>query len=240
MLQSGLSRYYIQKFAEVSAIFVVIAISAYAFFDEPIVADILQNIIFICVGISFRKDKNLLIIIVVILFGRLLSQAFFYVDVSHDKVLAKGTIYLFVTYFCYYFRYDNLAKFSLSLIFCMVVAELYWLYVKYEESPEISYYAVILVENICVRHLILNRASFFGVWKNQLNVISIDWQLHNLFGLYILVTAAMVVEYFIRHMLNIQTILIYNIYSPTFYLINATILWIILNYALKKTALFQA
>jgi hypothetical protein len=240
MFQSKISRYYLQKLSELVVIAFVVAVTAYSFTNNASVADILYFMLLAGLGLYFREDKNLAIILFAVASTHGLGQIAFFIDFSPDSLFSKLVAYTLVLCSCYLLRCDKLAKFSLSLLFCILISEVYWWIIKYDDTPEIAYYAILLACNVVLRHLLLARSYSFNLWSRELKETSIDWVLYNLSGLSIIVVSAMTLEYIVRHMLNAQVVFVYYSYTNIMSLINAAILWVILNYALKKTALFKA
>jgi hypothetical protein len=157
-----------------------------------------------------------------------------------QTVVIKCSIYLSAGVIFYHLRSDKLAKFSFSLLLCMVAAELYWWSTDYDKTPLITYHTGILIENVVVRHFLLIRPDAFNFYSKNLRRVSIDRKLYNLTGLFTFTVAVLVIEYFLRHITNFQVLVVYNAYPYIMAAIYSAIIWVILNYALKKTALFQA
>jgi hypothetical protein len=219
-------------------VFIVLVVTLFPIIGSIYSVDIVQNILFISLALYFREDKNLLTLLVVILIGRLFFELTWLIESYHASL--GLTLYIFTGTVFFFLRHDKLAKFALTLLFCVVVAELYWWLTDYDEKPSLSFYLTVITGDLAVRHFILIRPDFFRKYSIKLQRVSIDWHLYHLFGLFVLAVAALVIEYFVRHILGIQTFVIYNVYPYIMTTINAVILWVILNYALKKTALFQA
>ena len=221
-------------------IVVAITVSFYAYIGSNFISDILYTLAFIGLGTLFRNDRNLLSLLIIITFNHTFPDIFYYFNNLRADVTIKSLIYIFSAYIFFKLRDDKLAKFALALLLCMVVAELYWLLTSYNQIPLITFSIVVVVASIVSRHLILQRVIIFKFWSKEIQRTPIDWNLYNLIGLATPINALFIIEYFFRHILSIQSLVIYNIYSPLIYLTNAAVLWVVLNYALKKTAIFQA
>ncbi len=239
-MKNGLTRYYFQKLSEVAVIAVAITVSFYSYLGTSLVSDTLYTLTLLSLGLHFRYDKNLLSILIIITFNHTFPDIVYYFDSLRANVVIKSLIYIFSAYTFFQLRYDKLAKFALALLLCMVAAELYWLLTAYDQTPLITFSIIVVAANIISRHLILQRVTAFKFWSKEIHKTPIDWSLYNLIGLAVPIVALFVIEYFFRHILNIQSAVIYNIYSPLINLTNAAVLWVLLNYALKKTFLFQA
>ena len=138
MLQSKISRYYIQKLAELILLLIVVTATAYSFFGIERVTDYIHTTIYICLAVYFRHDKNLLTILLIIGLSRLIPQLAIRFDLSQEYVVRKILFYSVSAYICYRLRVDKLAVFALVLIFCMVVAEFYWGFTQYDRAPWIA------------------------------------------------------------------------------------------------------
>lgn len=197
-------------------------------------------LVLIGLGLCFLKDKNFLSILIIILFNHTSPDIIYYIGSLQAHVIVKSLIYASSAYTFFKLRYDNLAKFAQALLSCIVIAEIYWWLTGYDRVPLIAYYVAGVVANIIARHLILKRSRIFNFWSQKIKQTPVDWHLYHLIGLAVPLIAVCVIEFFFRHILNIQSLIIYNIYSELMYLINTVVLWILLNYAMRKTALFQA
>ena len=238
-MQNKIAQYYLQKLAEFFLILIVLTLAIYLL-GNAYLTDILHTSIFILLGVYFRGDKNLVTILFIIAIARFLPQIARYFDFTQEQLLTKVGIYTLAFYVCFRLRNDLLAKFSILLLMCMVIAELYWWLIRYDSTPQISYYASFLINDLLVRHFLIARTYCFGRWSRGQKHLPIDIQLYHLYGVFILALTPHVIEYFFRHILNIQTLLIYNVHSYVAYFINVVVIWTVLNYALKKTTLFQA
>ena len=193
----------------------------------------------IVLGLSFRDDKNFLSILIIITFNYIFPLTVY--DLSlNANITIKLLIYSLSAYTFFKLRSDSLAKFSLALLSCMVIAELYWLSIDYDQAPPIVFCITVVAATILARSLLLKRATIFKFWSKEIKKTPIDWGLYNLIGLAIPLVAIFVIEYFFRHILTIQSFIIYNVYSELTYLTSTAVLWVLLNYAMRKTALFQA
>jgi hypothetical protein len=239
MLQSSLSRFYLQKFSQLSLALIILAVGVYNFSNgDYVVSDRIDTLILCILSIHFRHNKNILSILLIIIAGRLFEEIAWLLNEAHCAL--KFIMYILAAAVFFKLRYDKLAKFTLSLLFCMVLAEFYWLATGYDNSPQISYYAAVLVEDIVIRHFILYRVYSFGTWSKQLSYTSIDWKLYNLMAVFVFALSLMIIEFFFRHILNIQTLVIYNSYPLIAYTTNYLILWLIVDHSLKSTRLFKA
>jgi hypothetical protein len=189
--------------------------------------------------LCFSKDKNFLALLIIIIFNHIFPNIIYHIETLHTNPISKTFIYVLSSYIFFRYRYDKLATFSNALTFCMIVAELYWWLTGYSKVPLIAYSISLVATSIITRHLILQRVLLFSFWP-RIKKTPIDWNLYNLIGLAVPITALFVIEYFFRHILNIQSIVIYEAYPLLIYSTNAAVLWVLLNYALQKIGLFQA
>jgi hypothetical protein len=237
MLQSHLSAFYLQRFVKTITAILVITIGLLTF-NNAVAFDRFYIIVLVGIGLILRQDKNLLTALFIVIVGRLFEEAVWLLDDS--KPMVKWTTYAAALFVFYRLRYDKLAKFSLSILLCVLLAEMYWLTTGYERTPRIAFYVAVLIEDLTIRHFIFIRPSSFGNWSRYLRRISLDWPLQNLATLFAILVSLQLIEYFIRHIMQVQSLTIHTIYPSASRILNCTMLWFIIDYAIKKTITFKA
>jgi hypothetical protein len=208
-------------------------------FGNAILFDRLLLIIFVGLSIIYRKDKNLLSLLIIVLAGRAFEE-FFWLFPDRSNGYVKGVIYFMSAVIFYKLREDSLSKFALSILFCMVGAELYWWSTHYENTPRIAYFIVVITEDLLVRHFIFLRLTIFRHHFKSLKRTPLDWQVQNLMIIFSLFYSLHIGEYFIRHILKVPSLLVYPTYPYVLQILNCLLLWFILNYTLRRTRFFKA
>jgi hypothetical protein len=224
MLKDNLPNHYIQQFVLFTLAALVTGIAIVYVNNIDFLDRLFQATLMILI-VYFYNNKNLVSIFSIILIGRLAEEVLWVAD-EHDY-LFKILVYPFSAWLCYYLRYDKLAYFSLCLLFCTLCAEIYWRTIGYAPLPKLEFLTLGICHDLAVRHFLLKRPLLFNSWWNELKRIPTDKQIYNF-------------EYFLRHPVKLDILIVYNAFSYTIHLLNAAMLWISLNYAVRKTSIFKA
>jgi hypothetical protein len=230
--------YYIQRFVILLMSGLVIVAGIMTFGNNSEVFDRIFLVSLFGLIIYFYSDKNIVSIFVIIAVGRLYEEIIFILPTQ--EYLFAFAIYLFSFWVFYKFRYDHLSKFCMILLVSICVAEIYWWKANYESRPDLAWYVVLLLQDIVIRHFIFMRPAIFKSWSKNMVSLPLDLQLYNLLGFFAILVNILVFEYFLRHIFNVPSLAIYKVYPYFVHAGACFMLWLILNYALKRTSLFNA
>jgi hypothetical protein len=204
-------------------------------------ADIFDRILLaalIGATIYFWNDKSIASILILLIFFRLLEE--FYWLVHTNSILTRVLVYSISLALMFMLRKDKMAMYSLCLLSCVCTAELYWYFIEYTKTPKLSWYVALIDIDIALRYLITNRQQVFKSWAHQITLKPLDEQIKNILSLFILSISLQILEYFVRHIVQIQSLFIYSSYPYAIHALNGLLLWVIANYTLRETALFKA
>tara|TARA_R110000772_G_scaffold255930_1_gene372273 strand:- start:343 stop:1053 length:711 start_codon:yes stop_codon:yes gene_type:complete len=201
-------------------------------FGNALIFDRLFLGILLFTGFVCRKDINVIGIVVIILMQHILEE-FAWIYLSNSE-LVKSFIYIACLFLAYRLRHDKIAKFVFVFIIAVVGIELYW-YVTEYVAPQIYWHMSLIGLNLLVRNLIFSRVSISEHYlKKSAKSINLDWTIFRLYGLSILIQVAIVTEYLIRHLANVDSLLV--LYHSNAYLMHgiATLaIWAIFNESYK-------
>jgi hypothetical protein len=240
MIRIPIYDFIVKEVANITIATLVIVVAGFTLTDNHRVTDFIHDFIYVALLFYFRNDRDLFVVLLCILLGRFVAQALLLFPIESSYVLVKCFYYLLVVFCCYISRKDKLAIFSLMLLFCMLVSELYWWIIDYKHTPQFTYYAAAIAIDLIIRKVILQRTVSLDVTSYLPSLRLFLWQTYTLTGVYIIVLSLTIFEYFVRHILDVQILVIYNAYSYTMFMINTLVLWSVLNYALKKVSFFKA
>ena len=237
MHQSSLSNFYLQKLlttvmTAIIATLGVLTLGQADIFDRMLLA------VLIGASIYFWKDKSLASILILLIFFRLFEE--FYWFVHTDSAITTILVYSISLAFMFTLRKDKMAKYSLCILGCTCSAECYWYFTEYTRTPSLSWYIVLIDIDIALRYLITNRQKVFKPWEDRITTKPLDEQIKNVLSLFIITVSLQILEYFVRHIVQIQSLTIYNSYIYIIHCVNYLLLWTIANYTLRKAAFFKA
>ncbi|PAJ75768.1 hypothetical protein CJF42_03360 [Pseudoalteromonas sp. NBT06-2] len=177
------------------------------------------------------KSVNILTIISILMFERLIEELVFFFNALY---LAKLITYILSMFFIRYFWYDSIVKrLILPVIIVSYVAEVFWYKTGYE-SPRINFYIGMIWLNIITRHLLFLRVPITQkVISKNVSQTSLDWQLYSLSKWNIIVIVLMLTEYMIRHLTSFSPLSVYHSYPYTIQLLSVATLFFITNFAIQ-------
>jgi hypothetical protein len=229
--------FYIQRFITLLMSGLVVVAGVFTFGNADIFDRIFITVLILLI-VYFYEDKNLASIFAIILFGRLFEEVFWLV--LTDQVMFKILVYGICLWLFYILRYDLLAKFALVIVSTTIVAEFYWYYISYEDIPNLTWYILLILQDLAIRHFVFLRPVIFKKWISPIISLPLDLQIYKIAGIFLILQFSMVTEYFIRHILGVNLLVVYYSYEYIAHILSVLMLWTTLNYSLKKTSLFNA
>jgi hypothetical protein len=95
------------------------------------------------------------------------------------------------------------AKITLVITLYSIGAEFFWWYTDYTNKPLIHYLIGLLALTGLARELLLKRvillSEYFAIHSGK---VALDWQIRTILSLYYVLMLLVVLEYFIRHLMN--------------------------------------
>jgi hypothetical protein len=225
-------RAYLPKF--LTALFGVIFIAAGIFtFGNGLIFDRLYIAVLIFTGIVCRKDINVVGVVVILCIERLVDELFWYLFVEnfYNILHVKFMIYIALGCIIYKLWFDGMTKLALPCLVASVLAEIYWMYAAYENTPGIYWYNIVISLSLIVRFLLFSRINLTDRLLNKIgNSISLDWYIYQVTKLYIITEAINLLEYLLRHILNLPDLqFVYPIYPYIIQSIATFTLWIVFS-----------
>ena len=234
---SKLPIYYIQRFV-ILVMSVAVVLGGFFTFGDAELFDRIFLGLLIALIIYFRDDKNLASIFAIIAIGRVFEELIWLV--LSDLNIVKALIYGICMWTFYLIRYDILAKLAMAVTGVVICAEIYWFYTKYENAPSVIWYVLTALQDLLIRHFVFLRPVIFKKWISPISSLPLDLQIYQIAGVFVVVQLIIISEYLARHLLGLDSLIVYTYYPYVAHILGVSMLWVTLNYSLKRTSLFNA
>ena len=178
-------------------------------FGNGLIFDRLYIAVLIFTGIVCRKDINVIGVVVILFIERLVDELLWFSLVEHfyNILHVKVMIYIALAYVIYKLWFDGMTKIALPCLIASVLAEIYWIYIAYENIPGIYWYNIVISLSLMVRFLLFSRINLTDRLFNKLgNSINLDWYIYQVTKLYIITEAINLLEYLLRHIINLPNL----------------------------------
>ena len=152
-----------------------------------------------------RQDVNVLSLTAIIFFQHSIEElAWLYLPSGY---LIKIFIYLIGLWMVYYFWYDWASKILFFCISLTALTEIYWFVTEYD-PPQTFWYVYVIMVCISIRHLIFLRVNVAEIYvSKKAKSINLDWVLYKINALIIIAQTVVLFEYYLRHILGLQSAL---------------------------------
>ncbi len=234
---SKLPIYYIQRFVILLMSASVVAAGVFTFGNAELFDRIFLGVL-IALIVYFHDDKNLASVFAVIALGRIFEEVLWLIP--SIEYVSKILIYSVSFIAFYMLRYDTLGKAAIFVLICICGAELYWYLTAYSKHPNVSWFVLLILQDVVIRHLLFMRPVVFKKWAPYMSSLPLDLQLYNVYAIFFVVNCAMIFEYFLRHLFLVNSLIIFDLSPYINQFIASVMLWFILNYSIKRTSLFNA
>lgn len=188
--------------------------------------------------IHFFNDKNLASIFIIIAAGRVYEEIVWVIML--ETYAFKIIVYTLASFVLCLLRYDIMAKLALICLMCICGAEIYWYSSGYSNTPNVAWYVILIVQDVVIRHFLFMRPVALRRFSTKMISLPLDLQLYNVSGLFVIAYILLVFEYFLRHIFNIPSLLVFAAHPYVAHTLGCAMLWFILNYAIKRSSLFRA
>ncbi|WP_226989331.1 hypothetical protein [Paraglaciecola arctica] len=197
--------------------------------------------ILIFTGIICRKNIDVLGIVFILAFERILEEIFWFS--SQDIWYSKVAVYSCLIIVLYKLKYDAMSRLALPCLVLSISAELYWFASDYQFTPEIYWYNILIGQSMVVRFLLFSRINLsYSIFNKKANSINLDWIIYQATRIFIVFETLNILEYLLRHILELKVTVIYVCYPFAMQIIATFILWAVFNEANKllKTRILSA
>lgn len=173
-----------------------------------------------------RHNVNVLGVVVILLLERLLEESLWLS--LENSLWLKCIIYPLLLAICLRLRYDGMFTLAMSCLLASIAAECYWYASDYANTPGIYWYNIIICQNLLVRYLIFSRVAYTEQWfKRKAESTHLDWFVYQITRYYILFNWVMVLEYLVRHLFDVPSLVIYHSYSAALQIVATFTLFIV-------------
>lgn len=183
-----------------------------------------------------RRDVNMAGLLLILILVRLLDEIS-YLILDFDIHLI---IYLFTAVVIYKLKYDQLVLFFCAPFLTLIVlVEFFWFFTDYP-APKIYFYVCVLLLNLITRHLLFIRVPLTDSLAKGGKSLPLDWKFYELSKWSVLIIAAMLVEYLIRHLTILNPLYVYQLYPIFMHAIAVTSLFYLTEDYLRSRFILTA
>jgi hypothetical protein len=184
-------------------------------------------------GIICRKDINVVSVVILLLLQLIWESLAWQYLINENFV--KIILYMCAFGMMYYLRHDWVVKIILPTLILVIVSEIYW-YLTHYSAPEIYWHIWIMVSNLLVRYLIFIRVGIVDNYFPEKGLsVNLDWVIYKLSVFIIIIQATMILEYLLRHITGLSSMLfVYYSYSYLVHGIATIAVWAIFSESFKQ------
>lgn len=207
-------------------------------FGEALLFDRLFIFILIFTAIICRKNINVLGIIIILVIQRLVEETAWTISELEFTDTIKAVFYLAAITLYWFIKYDKLSRLLLVALVLSLAAEFYWLATS-QAAPQVYWYVALLSSYAFVRHLFFMRVTYMQDWFKNRSVesINLDWQIYKLDAFFVLLQFMMIIEYLIRGVFNLRSLLfVWHSYPYVSQLCYTYLIWVIFFQSYKLVA----
>lgn len=158
-------------------------------------------------------DKGILASITTLLGFWCLSRGLYMLP---DNLYILTLIYILCIFGATYYISNINAKVTFLIVIFSIGIEIFWIYAEYADKPRISYFVGLLVLTGLTREFLFKKVLLLHKYFNYISgKVALDWHIRWVYLIYYLIVLAMIVEYFLRHLGDMnQLTIIYYSFSP--------------------------
>jgi hypothetical protein len=200
-----------------------------ATFGNPLLFDRIYIIIIIGTAYILRKNPDVLGIMIILAVSHLMQDLVHYWNLEDNTNIVKILIYCCVLGTIYHLWYDSLNKLALAIVTLAISAEIYWFATGYN-PPNIYWYVFLVNQNLFIRHVLLNRTAYYRQYllvKGTPTVL--DYSIEKVCLWFVVIDSIMILEYLIRHVLNLQLLVMYNAFEYFVQAIGVYVIWLVIR-----------
>ena len=206
---SELAHYYLNR-PLLSFFAICLVVIGFLTYSQPNIWFYVYLSFILIIATLFRDNQDLLSILFILLFDLALAE--FKWNFQGFIYEYRQFLYLLTAATCIICFYDSASKLAF-LTLCLVVAgEVYWIVTGYEKKPIISHFIFNLMQLVVMRFLVWNRTRLLSerLFFKQLSFVISDWYLNNLLMVLVVLNCADIIEYLVRHIFFINSLIIYK------------------------------
>ncbi len=184
------------------------------------------------------KDVDLIGVSLFLLSATILDEAFYLLP---NDLWLNLIIYAVCGYVLYKIKDDKLAiRLAAPLLVFSIIVELYWLVIDYQ-TPQISYYHAVMLLSLLLRRLAFLRQFLMPEWfGKKSSSISLDYSIYRIAKYSALGCGAMLIEYLLRHLTNLNPLYIYYAYPYFQRALSVVMILLIVDYTYKQRFILNA
>ncbi len=199
---------------------------------KPLLFDRVFFASLLIIAFAFRKDINLLGVTTIIIAERILEEiAYLFVPESFALKILTYAVCLFALYLR---KQDSIFYVVLISVSILIGAEIYWVITDFKFIST-HWYIYLITLNLFVRKAISSRC-FWTAEKFPHCVsepLKIDYYVYQLAAIFIFINLLTLGEYLLRHILAINSLIIYSNYALINHIIASTFLFLLADQAIK-------
>lgn len=206
-----------------------IAMLCYSARGVPLLFDGFTSLAYLFFAWYFRENKDVMgVCIVLVLIQVIINSLFVF---SADSYFWSIPCYLLTAVVVYQLWSDFTAKFVAVVLGLSLVSEIYWYSTGYD-GPQV-YFSFFKVSVFIIARFMLMYRPYGSKYflSADTNAIRLDWKVHGVLGVSVLLELAYIGEYFVRHLTDLYPLYIYNAYPIITQALAVLYMWLISNQA---------
>lgn len=217
-------------------VFVAAGVLAYG---NDILFERIYLALLVFLAIIFIKEINILSVIVITTAANLCFMFLYPIlgQTDHLQMPLSLLTYTAIIFTLYKLKTeDKRQPIALVVILC-IAAELYWLATGYQ-APNIYWYVFIININVLTRHFLFQRCFIMSKYfPRHYRSLDLDYSLHKICWYYNIIHIAVILEYFVRHILGFSQMTV--IYEASIYLLHALTTYSVLLILVQSYAIIR-
>lgn len=199
-------------------------------FGNALIFDRLYIVVLIAIALYVREDINILGVIAILTLHKILEESA--LMTIEDFSEFKWVLYAACISILFIERKEPCCVyFSATLIVCLA-AEFYW-YLNDYNAPTTFWHLFQIANALLIRKLLILRPFITAErYPKHAEPIRLDHYIYNLFAIYIWINMFMIVEYIVRHIFGIDSILIFYTSYP--YLAHILAVFVLYNLTVQS------
>ncbi|MBO9490945.1 hypothetical protein J7384_11300 [Endozoicomonas sp. G2_1] len=202
-------------------------------FDNPFWFDWLYFATLAFVVVLNPKNINIAGLVAILLVAKLLDEAGWYIVAERESIQTKALVYLGLLLTLIKIKEEEYRTPLLVLLAITLVAELYWYLTNYKDL-RLDWYWFQINILVLARHFVFTRVFLTSQYfPKQSKSLTLDLHVHDLMSAFMFLHALILVEYYVRHILVINVVVVWSLSIYFFHTLKVINIYLLITGATK-------
>ena len=202
-------------------------------FDNPFWFDWLYFATLAFVVVLNPKNVNIAGLVAILLVAKLLDEAGWYIVAERESIQTKALVYLGLLLTLIKIKEEEYRTPLLVLLAITLVAELYWYLTNYKDL-RLDWYWFQINILVLARHFVFTRVFLTSQYfPKQSKSLTLDLHVHDLMSAFMFLHALILVEYYVRHILVINVVVVWSLSIYFFHTLKVINIYLLITGATK-------